>query len=233
MKKLIILSIVLVGTMSSCSNQVTSGNKSLNSEKDSLSNAIGLMMGNQLKSTEDVDIDKNMVYNAMEKIMNASESELDSMEKYELKEAREFFRNYMTVTVPKKKAEASESFLEGISKEEGVKKTESGLYYKIVNMGDENVKALCETDTVKVNYVGTTIDGKEFDSSIKRGTPATFSLNRVIKGWTEGVQLVGKGGKIILYIPSELGYGSRGRLGNQTLIFDIDLLDVMPSVENK
>ena len=100
-------------------------------------------------------------------------------------------------------------------------------------MGDENIKALSETDTVKVNYVGTTIDGKEFDSSIKRGTPATFPLNRVIKGWTEGVQLVGKGGKIMLYIPSELAYGKRGRLANQTLIFDIDLLEVMPNTQNK
>ncbi|MEG1554288.1 MAG: FKBP-type peptidyl-prolyl cis-trans isomerase [Rikenellaceae bacterium] len=231
MKKLIILSLILVGAITSCSNRVVSGNKSLKTETDSLSNAIGLMMGQQLRSMDGIEVDNQKVYNAIQKVLTASDSELDSLDKYDISAARDFFRNYMTVILPQKRLEAGQKFLEEIAKKDGVKKTESGMYYEILNAGDQAVKAISEQDTVVVNYVGTTIEGKEFDSSIKRGEPATFPLNRVIKGWTEGVQLVGKGGKIKLYIPSELAYGQRGQLGSQTLIFDIDVLDVKPAIE--
>lgn len=231
MKKLLIVSLMLVGTMASCSNRVVSGNKSLSNEKDSLSNAIGLMMGQQLRSMDGVEVDNEKVYNAIQQVLTASDSELDSLDKYQISAARDFFRNYMTVVLPQKKMEAGQKFLEEIAKKSGIQKTESGMYYEVSVPGDQAVKAISEQDTVVVNYVGTTIDGKEFDSSIKRGEPATFPLNRVIKGWTEGVQLVGKGGKIKLYIPSELAYGTRGQLGNQTLIFDIEVLDVKPAVE--
>ena len=82
------------------------------------------------------------------------------------------------------------------------------------------------TDEVTVNYRGTLVNGNEFDSSYERGKPATFRLNKVIKGWTEGLQLIKAGGKIQLFVPPDLAYGDRGPLANQTLIFDVELLSV-------
>jgi len=113
----------------------------------------------------------------------------------------------------------------------GVIETESGLQYKVITMGTgAKPKA---TDEVKVHYHGTTIDGKVFDSSVERGEPITFPLNQVIPGWTEGVQLMPVGSKFIFYIPSELAYGEQGA-GNgsiksgATLIFEVELLEIMP-----
>ena len=107
--------------------------------------------------------------------------------------------------------------------------TASGIVYLIQDSGSE-VRATSDRDTVKVNYRGTLIDGKEFDAN----DGITFPLNRVIKGWTEGMKLVGEGGKITLVIPANLAYGERGPrdIGtNSTLIFDVDLLEVHPFVE--
>ncbi|MBO4341188.1 MAG: FKBP-type peptidyl-prolyl cis-trans isomerase [Bacteroidales bacterium] len=107
--------------------------------------------------------------------------------------------------------------------------TATGIVYLIQDSGSE-VRAISDRDTVKVNYRGTLIDGKEFDAN----EGITFPLNRVIRGWTEGMKLVGEGGKITLVIPAELGYGERGprNIGsNSTLIFDVDLLEVHPYVE--
>jgi len=124
--------------------------------------------------------------------------------------------------------EKSDKFLEENAKKDGVVTIESGLQYKIITEGSgEKPKA---TDRVKVNYRGTTIDGTEFDSSYKRNKPATFSVNRVVKGWTEALQLMKVGAKWQLFIPPELGYGNRGagrKIGpNETLIFDIELISI-------
>ncbi|PYJ26308.1 MAG: hypothetical protein DME90_12025 [Verrucomicrobia bacterium] len=121
-------------------------------------------------------------------------------------------------------------FLEENKKKEGVKTTASGLEYKVIKEGTgAQPKA---TDMVTVNYRGTLIDGTEFDSSYKRGQPATFPLNGVIKGWTEGLQLMKQGGKYQFFVPSNLAYGERA-VGpdiapNATLIFEVELLDVKP-----
>ncbi len=126
-------------------------------------------------------------------------------------------------------AEKGTKFLEENAKKEGVKTTASGLQYKIEKEGAG--KTPSATDTVKVHYKGTLLDGKEFDSSYKRNEPIEFPLNRVIKGWTEGVQLMKEGGKVTLYIPSQLAYGPSGTPGgpigpDETLIFEIELLEV-------
>ncbi len=120
--------------------------------------------------------------------------------------------------------EAGKKFLEENAKQPGVVTTASGLQYQILEEGSG--KAPGATDQVTVNYRGTQVDGKEFDSSYKRGKPATFPLNGVVKGWTEGLQLIKEGGKIKLFIPAELAYGARGPLANQTLIFDVELISV-------
>jgi FKBP-type peptidyl-prolyl cis-trans isomerase len=125
--------------------------------------------------------------------------------------------------------EKGEKFLAENKTKEGVKTTDSGLQYKITKEGTG--KAPKATDTVVVHYEGKLLDGTIFDSSIKRGQPIDFPLNRVIPGWTEGLQLMKEGGKATLYIPSKLAYGPRGTPGgpigpNETLIFEVELIKV-------
>jgi len=130
-----------------------------------------------------------------------------------------------------KNASEGTKFLEENKKKEGVKTTASGLQYKAIKDGTgAQPKA---TDTVTVNYRGTLINGTEFDSSYKRGEPASFPLNGVIKGWTEGLQLMKVGSKYQFFVPPNLAYGER-TVGpyiapNSTLIFEVELLDAKPA----
>ncbi|MBR0394101.1 MAG: FKBP-type peptidyl-prolyl cis-trans isomerase, partial [Alistipes sp.] len=172
---------------------------------------------------------------------------------------REYIQNYFTVVRPAQEAEKSAKWLEKMEKKAGVQKTESGLLYKVINAGDMEKAAKSDDDTVKVHYIGRTTEGKVFDTSlfemrpkeqqemmrerrpdlfdeegnIKENEPIEFPLNRVIKGWTEGMKLVGPGGKIVLYIPSSLAYGQRGAgrdIGpNAALEFEVELLEVVPA----
>lgn len=170
-------------------------------------------------------------------------------------EVNQFLQYYFMVKRPAENAEASKAWLEKIEKKSGVKKTESGLLYKVEKMGDESVMATDPRDVVKVHYTGRTREGKVFDTSLfknrpkeqqemlkkqrpddfDKDEPIEFPLNRVIPGWTEGMQLVGKGGKITLWIPAELAYGARGAgrdIGpNEALEFEVELIDVTPYEE--
>ncbi|MGR9044237.1 MAG: FKBP-type peptidyl-prolyl cis-trans isomerase [Gammaproteobacteria bacterium] len=131
-------------------------------------------------------------------------------------------------TTPEENKAAGIAFLAENAKKTGVVTTASGLQYEVLTEGSGASPSA--TDSVTVHYRGTTIDGTEFDSSYSRGAPATFPLNRVIAGWTEGVQLMKEGAKYRFYIPSDLAYGPRGAgqaIGpNSTLIFDIELIKV-------
>ena len=123
---------------------------------------------------------------------------------------------------------AGKAYLATNGKKEGVNTTSTGLQYRVITEGDgASPKA---TDRVTVHYSGKLIDGTEFDSSYKRNSPATFPLNGVIPGWTEGLQLMKVGGKSELVIPSELGYGARGAPGaippHSTLIFEVELIKI-------
>lgn len=177
-------------------------------------------------------------------------------------EVNQYLQYYFMVKLPAENAAASKEWLASIEKKSGVKKTESGLLYKVTEEGDASLKPSNERDVVKVHYTGRTRDGKVFDTSIfanrpkeqqemmrkqrpdmfdekgnlKNGDePVEFPLNRVIPGWTEGMQLVGKGGKITLWIPAELAYGANGAgrmIGpNQALEFEVELIDVTPYEE--
>jgi FKBP-type peptidyl-prolyl cis-trans isomerase len=131
-----------------------------------------------------------------------------------------------------KQKAASNAYLEKAASEPGASKTESGLVYREITSGTgASPKA---TDTVKVNYRGTLIDGIEFDSSYRRNQPATFPLNGVIPCWTEGMQKMKVGGKSVLVCPSSLAYGDQGRPsipGGAALIFEIELLDITPGAQ--
>ena len=138
--------------------------------------------------------------------------------------------NLMKITEEKKakQGEAGKVFLDENAKKPGVKVTPSGLQYEVIKEGAGD-KPKAES-TVKVHYKGTLVDGTVFDSSYDRGEPIEFPLSQVIKGWTEGVQLMTPGSKYKLYIPSDLGYGPNGSPptipGNSTLIFEVELLEV-------
>lgn len=145
-------------------------------------------------------------------------------------------QNYITATLDARTAEKNkkfaaegEAFLAENATKEGVITTESGLQYKVITMGTGD-KPTAE-DKVKVHYHGTLIDGTVFDSSVERGEPIEFPLNGVIKGWTEGLQLMPVGSKFILYIPYQLAYGERGAGSDigpcEALIFEVELLEIV------
>lgn len=131
-------------------------------------------------------------------------------------------------TSPAENKVAGEAFLVENAKKANIVTTDSGLQYEVIEQGEGASPSA--SDNVTVHYKGTTIDGKVFDSSYDRGAPATFPLNRVIAGWTEGLQLMKEGAKYRFYIPSNLAYGERGAGGaiapNSALIFDVELIKV-------
>jgi FKBP-type peptidyl-prolyl cis-trans isomerase len=154
----------------------------------------------------------------------------------EVKQALEEFKTQMTAQIRSKQAAAGaenlrkgEAFLDANGKKEGVKTTASGLEYQLIKAGKADGKSPKSTDTVKVHYHGTLLDGTVFDSSVERGEPATFPLNQVIPGWTEGLQLMKEGDKFKFFIPSKLAYGENApaKIGpNSVLIFEVELLSI-------
>lgn len=201
------------------------------SDKDSVSYVIGTNMGRSLLNIKD-EINQDMLLRGLQdnlkgKPMLIPEENMEAIMqgfamKLQEKQAKE------DQGVAKKNLEEGTKFLAKNSKKKGVKTTESGLQYMVINKGDGPIPA--QTDTVEVNYVGTTIDGTEFDSSYKRGKPVEFPVKGVIKGWTEALSLMNVGSKYKLFIPSELAYGER-RVSpiigpSQVLIFEMELLGI-------
>ena len=127
-----------------------------------------------------------------------------------------------------KNAAEGKKFLAENKQKPGVVATESGLQYKVINKGSGRQPK--SADEVEVHYRGTLLNGQEFDSSYQKGKPAKFRLDQVIAGWTEGLQLMNKGGKFEFYIPSDLAYGRAGTAGkigaNATLVFEVELLAI-------
>ena len=126
-----------------------------------------------------------------------------------------------------KASAAGKLYLAANAKKPGVTTTSSGLQYRVITPGTG--KTPTASDTVTVNYKGTLVDGTEFDSSYKRGQPATFPVTGVIPGWTEALQLLKVGSKVELAIPPELAYGTNGPLANQVLLFEVELLSAAPT----
>ncbi len=162
------------------------------------------------------------------KVLTALNTKMQEKQMAMQKEEEEKKRAEMAPIIDKNKKEG-ETFLAENKKKEGVQTTESGLQYKVLSKGTGTVSPKA-TDKVKVHYKGTLIDGKVFDSSYDRNEPATFPLNQVIKGWTEGVQLMHVGDKFQFFIPYDLAYGEMGRGETippaSVLVFEVELLGI-------
>ena len=193
---------------------------------DKFSYAIGLGIGQNLLSMGANGIVVNDFAQAINDILEGNQPAISHQE------AREIVNKYFEELEAKMSAasiEQGKAFLEENQKRPNIVTLPSGLQYEVINEGTG--KMAKATDQVKCHYEGTLIDGTMFDSSIKRGQPATFGVNQVIPGWVEALQLMPEGSKWKLYIPSELGYGAQGAgemiPPHSTLIFEVELLDVL------
>lgn len=192
---------------------------------DKLSYSWGLAMGRQLQGMGVKDLNLDTYMEAIKSVYAGTEPAVP------VEEAQKLINEYLEDL--QKKAEAAaraegEQFLADNGKKENVKTTASGLQYVVVKEGT-GAQPTAE-DEVTVHYTGKLVSGQVFDSSVNRGEPATFPLNRVIPGWTEGVQLMKEGAKYTFFIPSDLAYGPQGVPGaippHSTLIFDVELIKV-------
>lgn len=208
--------------------------KSVNLKKDvdSASYALGLAQGDMfrqnLSSLPGEPIDVDLLLAGLEAAMKEKTGSF----KMSIEDAQAYLNTYFMEAQQKdmeKSKEEGVAFLEDNKTKDGVITTESGLQYKVVTEGT-GAKPTTE-DRVKVHYTGTLLDGTVFDSSVERGEPATFGVTQVIKGWTEGLQIMPVGSKYIFWIPSDLAYGERGAgqdiKPNSTLKFEVELLEIV------
>jgi FKBP-type peptidyl-prolyl cis-trans isomerase len=198
----------------------------LKDTKDKASYSIGLNIGTNLKR-QNVELNTDALMTGLKDGISGQKPLLNEQEVKEAMLALQKDMQQKQEAAAQKNAKDGGKFLADNKAKAGVKVTASGLQYKVEKEGKgAQPKA---DDTVTVNYRGTLIDGTEFDSSYKRGQPATFPVNGVIKGWTEALQLMKAGSKYQLFIPADLAYGPAGRPTippNSTLIFEVELLDV-------
>jgi len=229
MKK--IITILAVSAIAATAFISCGGASSPKSELDSVAYALGIDIGTSLRGM-DSTIDINKVVAGLKDAFNKNN-------KLEHEDAVNYLREYYTVRKPAQAKAAGEAFLADIENNNcNVQKTDSGLLYEIIEPGDQSQMPTDDRDMVKVMYEGKLKDGQVFDSSYEKGDTIEFALNRVIRGWTEGMKLIGKGGKVKLYIPSDLAYGEYGQprsqvpIGpNEPLVFDIELIDIEPYTE--
>jgi len=214
-----------VFAFSSCDKKVDT-NMALNTTVDSVSYSIGASFGGNLLQNSLNEVNQDALLAGLNAALAQEDLRIEPR-------AGGAIINKFIKELKEKAAEENvaigKKFLEENKGKEGVVTTESGLQYKILTAGTGAIPT--KEQEVKVHYRGTTLDGKEFDSSYKRKEPATFLPTRVIKGWTEALTLMPVGSKWELYIPSDLAYGARGagaNIGpNSTLIFEVELLEIV------
>ncbi|MGZ3591556.1 MAG: FKBP-type peptidyl-prolyl cis-trans isomerase N-terminal domain-containing protein, partial [Thermodesulfobacteriota bacterium] len=219
-KLIVILGILLLVSQVNAQEKLVFKN-----QKDKISYIVGMDIGNNLKK-QSIGVNPKVLAKGIEDALAGAKPLLTEQE---IQETMMAFQKEMLAKqaeVAKKNKTEGEAFLAENKKKEGVKALPSGLQYKVIKAGTG--KKPKSSDTVTVNYRGTLIDGTEFDSSYKRGQPATFQVSGVIPGWTEALQLMEEGAKWQLFIPSNLAYGERGAGGvigpNATLLFEIELV---------
>ncbi len=225
-------------TAKAATTSKTAAPLTLKTSKEKFSYAIGMKMGENFKK-QSVDVDPAILERGVKDalagnktLLTDEEAQSAIMDVQKEVRAKQEEKNKEAAAENKKQGDA---FLAANKDKEGVKVLPSGLQYKILKEGT-GPKPTAE-DKVSVNYRGTLIDGKEFDSSYKRGQPATFPVSGVIRGWTEALQLMPVGAKWELFIPPDLAYGERGAGGdigpNETLIFEVELLSIESKGKDK
>lgn len=229
--------LLLTGSLllAGCSSQDGTSNVSLETKTDSVSYSLGYQNGQVLKQNNMTDINLDMMKSGMQVAINEDEAQLSNAEMQQIVQE---YQQQARLEMQQKQMEEGESnkkkgeeFLTQNREKEGVQVTDSGLQYQVMEEGSG--ASPDSTDEVRVNYEGTLIDGTVFDSSYERGEPVSFPLDRVIPGWTEGLQLMQEGAKYKFYIPGELAYGQnpppQSPIGaGETLIFEVELLEVNP-----
>lgn len=233
--------IVLTSLVFSCNSKKTVTKESLKTEVDSVSYALGLDVASSIGDNfEEVNSELFLAgyMNAMDSTntlmdktaaqtiiqMYVQKNQAKMMQKKQEAAAKELEAQFGEVKV------AGESFLAENKSKEGVKTTASGLQYSVITEGTGAKPT--ESSVVKVHYTGTLTDGTMFDSSVERGEPAQFGVNQVIKGWTEGLQLMSVGSKYKFFIPQDLAYGANPRQGGpiqpfSALVFEVELLEIV------
>lgn len=225
---LLVLAIAAMG-MSCQTGSMTQTSATLKTADDTASFYIGYMYGTGLQSMNFTEPNMSAIVAGLNSATQKTEMETTPQE------MEMFLQNYMqqmSVKVGEKNLAKGKKFLEENAKKAGVDTLSDGIQYKVEKTGDGAKPAV--TDVVKVHYHGTLIDGTVFDSSVDRGEPAEFPLNQVIPGWTKSLQEMTVGSKWTIYIPSDQAYGPRGGRGmgpNETLIFDVELLEIVAPAE--
>ncbi len=228
------LTIVVLSILISCKSSNKNNFKSklnLSNQVDSVSYGVGVNVGMNLKSSGFNSLNYDMVARGLYDMMEKDSSEI------EMQVLGETINNYLKNKLKEEASserEKGEAFLAENGKKEGVVTSESGLQYKIIDPGTG--ASPNGSDMVTANYKGMLIDGTVFDSSYDRGEPSTFELDKVIPGWSEGLQHLKEGGKAELYIPADLAYGdqSSGEIKpGSTLIFEVELIKVEPNTTAK
>ncbi|CAK8711895.1 Peptidyl-prolyl cis-trans isomerase [Candidatus Electrothrix laxa] len=223
-----VFSFMLVAGPAMASDPVTE----LKTDKQKLSYALGLDLGSYFKSLE-TDFDLAAIYQGITASYTGKNALLTHDEAAEIQ--RKFAVDQQKKKVEKMKAlletnkDAASEFLKKNKEKKGVKSTDSGLQYKVITEGKGEKPTA--SDTVKVHYKGTLLDGTVFDSSYERKEPVTFKANQVIPGWTEALQLMTLGSKYALYLPPELAYGDRGAPPaiepGSLLVFEVELIEIV------
>ncbi len=206
--------------------------------EEKLSYSMGYEVGNYFKGAGG-DIQKDLLVTGIEDAYNGAAPAMTAEEMLAVKkEFAQKMQEKQAAQLEEMKAKNiadGQAYLVENKKKEGVIVTESGLQYEVLKEG-AGAKATAE-DTVKVEYLGTLVDGTEFDSTAKHGAPAEFQVGQVIKGWGEALQLMSPGGKLRLVIPAELAYGDQGAAPviqpNSTLVFEVELLEIVKGTEEE
>ena len=230
LRNLLVLA-VLITFIGACSKGPNMGGSAkIKSELDTVSYALGADVAKSLQDRNGVEeLNYSAFVRGMQEVFDDKDVMLDDQQR------RDKIRSYLQQLSQQRNAKnlkEGKEFLAENKEKEGIKTTESGLQYKVIEEGSGATPDA--NDTVRVHYEGKTIDGETFENSRDQGEPVEFPVNRVISGWTEGLQLMKEGAHYKFFIPTDLGYGTRVRPGgkiepNEALIFDVELIEVIPA----